>query len=95
MKEAFRTCTNLQEVSCKFFPLATMSSYITQEKVDHVMIEGVVRLLFLVLKDVPRPWTFTKVNDFFEVKSIGSWEDQDWSGIKGPIQNAPACILIE
>jgi len=72
MKEAFRTCTHLQEVSCIFFPHAMMSGYTTQEKVDHVMIEGVVRLLFLVLKDVPGPWTFTRVDDFSKVGSVGS-----------------------
>ena len=77
MKEAFRTCTDLQEVSFKFFPLVMMFGYTTQEKVDYVVIEGVVRLLFSMLKDVLGPWTFTKVNDFFEVGSAGSWEDQD------------------
>ena len=95
MKEAFRTCTHLQEVSCIFFPRAMMSGYTTQEKVDHVMIEGVVRLLFPVLKDVPRPWTFTRVDDYSKVGSVRSQEDQDWLGIEGLIQYAPARILIE
>ena len=52
-------------------------------------------MLFSMLKDVLGTWTFTKVNDFFEVGSAGSWEDQDWSGIEGLIQNTLACILIE
>ena len=35
-----------------------MSNYATQEEADHVMNGGVVRLLFLVLKRIPKPWTF-------------------------------------
>ena len=48
-----------------------------QKKIDHVVIEGVVRLLFQVLKDVPEPWTITRVNDFFEVGRARSWEDEN------------------
>ena len=54
-----------------------MSDYTPQEKVDHVLIEGVIRLLFPVLKDVSGLWTFTRVNDFSEVGSLGSWDDKD------------------
>ena len=51
-----------------------MSGYTPQEKDDHVMIEGVVHLLFLVLKHILGPWTFTRshVNDFSKVGSVGS-----------------------
>ena len=48
-----------------------------QKKIDHVVIEGVVHLLFQVLKDVPEPWTITRVNDFFEVGRARSWKDEN------------------
>ena len=51
-----------------------MSDHMTQEEVNHVMIEGMVCLLFLVLKHIPGPWTFTRahVNDFSEIRNAGS-----------------------
>jgi len=51
-----------------------VSNHTTQEEADHVIIEGMVRLLFLVLKHVPRALTFTNthVNNFFEVGSARS-----------------------
>ena len=43
-----------------------MSNHTTQEEVDHLIIEGMIRLLFPVLKHILGPWTFTRayVNDF-------------------------------
>ena len=35
-----------------------MFDYATQEEADHVMIGGVVRLLFPMLKRILEPWTF-------------------------------------
>ena len=64
------------------------------------MIEGVIRLLFQVHKDIPGPWTFTRshVNYFSNVGSVGSWEDHDWpdwTSMVGITQIVPAHILIE
>lgn len=52
-----------------------MSDNMTQEDIDHVMIEGTVYFLLLVLKHVLGPWTFTRahVNDFSEMGSTRSW----------------------
>ena len=39
-----------------------------------MMIEGMVRLLFPVLKHIPGTWTFTRayVNDFSKMRNVGS-----------------------
>ena len=39
-----------------------------------MMIEGMVRLLFPVLKHILRPWTFIRayVNDFSKMRNVGS-----------------------
>ena len=78
-------------------PRTTMLGYTSQQKADHVMIEGVVRLLFPMLKNIPRPWTFTRtnVNDFSEIGSARSWEDQDWTLIVRTTQYILGHILIE
>ena len=77
-----------------------MSEHTTQEEIGHVMIEGTVRLFFLVLKHILGPWTFTRahVNDFSKMGSAGSWEDHyqlDWTSTVGITQVIPTCILIE
>ena len=50
---------------------------------------------FPVLRDVPRPWNFTRVNDFSEVGGAGSWENHDWTNIEGLVKYSPTHIWIE
>ena len=64
------------------------------------MIEGLMSTTILVLKHIPEPWTFTRayVNDFFEMGSVGLWEDHEWpewTSIVRTMQIAAAHILIE
>ena len=51
-----------------------MFDYATQEEADHVMIGGVVRMLFPVLKRNPEPWTFF----FFFLKKKGDIDSFKW-----------------
>ena len=52
-------------------------------------------LAVLDVEGCSKPWTITRVNDFSEIGSARSGEDQDWTGIESPVQYALACILIE
>ena len=50
---------------------------------------------FPILRDVPRPWTFTRVNGFSKVGGAGSWEDHDWTNIEGLVKYSLTHIWIE
>nr|POE86094.1 hypothetical protein CFP56_02461 [Quercus suber]POE86095.1 hypothetical protein CFP56_02462 [Quercus suber] len=79
-------------------------SKLTQEAINHVMVEGKVCLPLPnfkpQLRGAPRPWTFKRahVNNFFESGEAGLWEDYDWLEwtLKvGTTQVIPARFMIE
>ena len=47
------------------------------------------------MRDVPRPWTFTRVNGFSKFGGAGSWEDHDWTNIEGLAKYSLTHIWIE
>ena len=71
-----------------------MSNYPTQEETNHASIEGVVHLLFPALRDALGLWTITRVNDFPEEGSDGSWEDHEWTNEEGQVRYSPTHIWM-
>ena len=72
-----------------------MSNYPTQEETKHALIKRVVHLLFPTLRDALGPRTITRVNDFPDKGSVGSWEDHEWTDVEGQVRYSPTCIWIE